>query len=180
MSKKRKYISHFPKETKKIAAEIIKEAWPAAAFGGAPLEAVVQKEGRALPKPLAKKGSLVLALSGELGAGKTIFAQGVGEYLGISRIINSPTFVIMKRYDISRESKTPKKFKGMHNFYHFDCYRINSSDEILELGWQDIISADGNLVLVEWAERIKDILPSDAVWIKMKSRNKSDREIIVE
>ena len=125
MSKKKKYNSTSPQETKKIAKEILGDFLP---FNGK---------------------SLVLALRGELGAGKTIFAQGVGEYLGISRIINSPTFVIMKRYDISRESKTPKKFKGMHNFYHFDCYRINSSDEILELGWQDIISADGNLVLVE-------------------------------
>lgn len=155
MSKKSKYNSTSPQETKKIVKEILGDLLP--------------PSGR----------SLILALSGELGAGKTIFAQGVGEYLGISRIINSPTFVIMKRYDISRESSTPKKFQGIKNFYHFDCYRINSSDEILELGWQDIIAEAGSIILIEWAELIRDIIPKSAVWIEIKNIDENTREIVV-
>lgn len=152
-----KYISHSPSETKKIAVEIVKKAW--AARGG---------------------GGVVVALSGELGAGKTTLTQGVAAYLGVTATVASPTFVLMKRYEIQEEQVASFGLKGLRNLYHFDCYRLESSQAILDLGWKEIVSTDGNLILVEWAEKIKDILPPHTIWIKMESRSENDREIIIE
>ena len=164
-----KYISHSPSETKKIAADIIKEVWPTTALGGPPGKAVDRREG-----------SLVLALAGDLGAGKTTFVQGVARFLGIEQTIASPTFILMKRYEIQEEQATSLGLGGLCNLYHFDCYRLDFSQDILDLGWKEIISTDGNLILVEWAEKIKDILPPDTVWVRMESRSENEREIVVE
>lgn len=106
--------------------------------------------------------ALVIGLSGELGSGKTQFTQGVARGLGIKRNITSPTFVIMKRYG---------------NFYHFDCYRLHSPEEIKELGWENIISNPKNIIVVEWAEKIEDIMPADAIRIKFQDLGEGKREL---
>jgi tRNA threonylcarbamoyladenosine biosynthesis protein TsaE len=85
-------------------------------------------------KSKPKKAGFVLALEGELGAGKTTFLQGFAKGLGIKEKILSPTFVIMRRYGI-RNTKY-----GILNFYHIDCYRIQKPKEILDLGVKEIIS----------------------------------------
>ena len=83
----------------------------------------------------------------------------------------------MKRYDIAQEDKNVVRFRGLRVLYHFDCYRINAPEEILELGWEAIIKKRGNLVVVEWAEIIKEIFPQEAVWIELIARGENEREL---
>jgi tRNA threonylcarbamoyladenosine biosynthesis protein TsaE len=114
-----------------------------------------------LQKP--RKIATILALQGDLGGGKTSFLQGFAKGLGIKEKILSPTFVIMKRFG---------------NFYHFDCYRINKPEEILELGFGEIISNPENIVAIEWPEKIKKLLPKNSIIIKLKFINQNKREIL--
>ena len=125
---------------------------------------------------IRQDSALVIALEGKLGAGKTRFVQGVAEYLRISRNVTSPTFVLMKKYNI------PSKvfLKQIKTLYHFDCYRINSSKEILDIGWQNIITDPSNIVLAEWAERINDILSQNTIKITIKEKSENEREIIIK
>lgn len=106
----------------------------------------------------AVKKAIVLVLSGNIGTGKTTFLQGFAKGLGIKEKITSPTFVIMKKFKIQNS-----KFV---NFYHLDCYRLNNSEEILDLGFEEVISNPENIVVVEWPENIRKIIPKDAVKIK--------------
>ena len=110
------------------------------------------------------KGALVIGLEGYLGSGKTTFIQGVAQGLGIKDKITSPTFVIMKKYGF---------------FYHIDCYRIESKD-LLELGFKEIIGQPDNIVMIEWAERVKDVLPKNTIWMKFEYLDKNKRKIIYE
>lgn len=126
-----------------------------------------QKFGREFARYLSsprKRGSsaLVLGLSGNLGGGKTTFLQGLAKGLGIKEKILSPTFVIMKRFK---------------NFYHIDCYRLKNSKDILDLGWEQIISNPKNIVAIEWPEKVKTLLPKDTILIKFKFINQDTREI---
>ena len=117
-----------------------------------------------------REGALVFALSGQLGAGKTKFVQGAAEFLGIERNVTSPTFVLMKRYGL---------LGAFNSFYHFDCYRLYSSKEVLDLGWEKIISNPKNIIFVEWAEKIKNILPSGTIYVTIKDRRENKRELEV-
>lgn len=121
---------------------------------------------------LKKKQSaaFVLALKGDLGGGKTTFLQGFARGLGIKEKILSPTFVIMKNYKLST---TNYKL-----FYHVDCYRIKSPKDISELGLKEIFSNPKNIVAIEWAEKIKAILPKNAFWLKFEFVNKNKRNIM--
>jgi len=110
----------------------------------------------------SRKSATVLALRGDLGAGKTTFLQGFAKGLGIKEKILSPTYVIIKRFD---------------NFYHIDCYRIKNEKDILELGFAEIISNPKNIVAIEWPERIKKILPKNSIKIDFKFVGKNKREI---
>ncbi|MEX0869967.1 MAG: tRNA (adenosine(37)-N6)-threonylcarbamoyltransferase complex ATPase subunit type 1 TsaE [Candidatus Spechtbacterales bacterium] len=150
---KSKYTSTSPEETKNIAKDLIKDLYT--------------KEGR--------NHALVFALEGELGAGKTNFTQGIAEFLGIERNVTSPTFVLVKKYNIADKVSGDKSAR----FYHLDCYRTQSPQEIMELDWEDVVREKDNVVIVEWAEKIKDIIPKDAVWVTMKSRGENEREIVV-
>ena len=96
----------------------------------------------------AKEGQIYL-LSGDLGTGKTAFAQGFAQGLGIEDYVNSPTFTIMQIYD-----------KGRLPLYHFDVYRIGDSSEMDELGYEEYFFGNG-VSLVEWPEMIEDILPDE-------------------
>lgn len=107
------------------------------------------EETFALAKQLgeAVEPGTVFTLTGDLGVGKTVFAQGLAEGLGITEPINSPTFTIVQVYD---EGRLP--------FYHFDVYRIGDVEEMEEIGYEDYFYGDG-VCLVEWAELIGEILP---------------------
>jgi tRNA threonylcarbamoyladenosine biosynthesis protein TsaE len=107
---------------------------------------------------IKRKNALVLALQGELGAGKTTFIQGFLKSLGVRKKITSPTFVLIKCYMLHAS-----RFR---NAYHIDCYRIKKASELLKLGLKEILENPQNIVLIEWAERIQRVLLKNAIWIK--------------
>lgn len=113
----------------------------------------------------------VVALWGELGAGKTVFARGVARGLGVAANVSSPTFVVMRVYTTT--------FSNIKNFCHIDAYRINSSRDLLDIGAQDYFRDFGTLTLVEWAEKVEDVLPSGARRIELKHLSPEKREIIL-
>ncbi len=98
----------------------------------------------------------VYTLVGDLGAGKTVFTQGFASGLGITEPVNSPTFTILQVYDTGRLV-----------LYHFDVYRIEDPDEMEEIGWEDCVYGDG-AAIVEWADRIRDILPEHCREIRIE------------
>jgi tRNA threonylcarbamoyladenosine biosynthesis protein TsaE len=118
---------------------------------------------------LPHSGALVLALKGELGAGKTTFIQGLGKTLGIKDKILSPTFVIMKRFETGN--------KRFDNLYHLDCYRLRDERDLVELGFEEILKNKNNLVVIEWPERIKKVLPADTMWLEFEHGGEDIRKI---
>ena len=120
-------------------------------------------------------GALVLALAGDLGSGKTTFARAFAEAFGVKEKVKSPTFIIF------RKSKIVPLLAGQKSkfryFYHFDVYRINSEKEILNLGWEEIISNPKNVVLVEWADKIENILPKNSIKINFRHLKGDKREM---
>lgn len=125
------------------------------------------------------KGGEILALTGELGSGKTTFVQGLARGLGIKQRINSPTFILMRQYPVSFERGPLLKLKF---FYHIDLYRLEGdlTQEINNLGLNDVWGKPENIVAIEWAEKIKEIIPKTAVWIKFKITPDEQRKIIIE
>jgi len=120
-----------------------------------------------LKKKNNQKGALVIALSGDLGTGKTTFTQAVAKHLGIKQRITSPTFVIMKKYPI--KTKT-------HKFlFHFDAYRLESCKELMGLGWKEIINSKEHLVFIEWPENVKKVIPLDAKFIYISHKENGQR-----
>lgn len=119
-----KIITHSAKETQKIADDFAK---------------VVQD-------------SAVLCLYGDLGAGKTTFVQGFAKGLGINKRLISPTFIIVRQYDLESSIK---------NFYHIDLYRVQSKDDLKELGLKEILENKHNMVAIEWAEKLGPLLPKE-------------------
>ena len=103
----------------------------------------------------AKAGD-VYCLSGDLGVGKTVFTRGFAKGLGVDEeYITSPTFTIINEYT------------GRLNLYHSDVYRIGSIEEMDDTGYEDYFFSDG-VCLIEWAEMIEEIIPPQAVWIKIE------------
>lgn len=105
------------------------------------------------------QGGEVIALEGKLGAGKTLFAQGVGMGWGSGTRLISPTFVLMRQH---------KRFQDDLLLCHIDLYRLNTAVEIEMLGLDDVLGAPDTICLVEWADRDPDILPADHLWVTMK------------
>lgn len=145
----------------------------------------MRKAGMAMAGKIAGRktqNAIAIALIGELGSGKTVFAQGFLEYFGVKKA-NSPTFVIMKKYickNLQPKTYNLKFNSSVFHLYHIDCYRIGNSRDILELGFEEIIKNPRSIVLIEWADRIKDILPRDVVWIKFFHKSKNEREIEID
>lgn len=119
----------------------------------------------------SEKGTVV-ALQGDLGAGKTAFAQAVGQHLGVKENMHSPTFVIMKVYDID--------FKRFKKLIHIDVYRLEKDSELLHLGWEELIENPENLIFIEWPENVPVLIPNDAIRISFKHANEDTREINYE
>jgi len=117
--------------------------------------------------------ALLLALTGDLGGGKTTFSQGLGKGLGVKEKILSPTFVIIRKYKI-RKKKTAFK-----NFFHIDCYRIKSPEGLFLLGFKEIISNPDNIIALEWAERVRKVLPKNILTLNFKFVDKNTRRIEV-
>ncbi|MDD5738872.1 MAG: tRNA (adenosine(37)-N6)-threonylcarbamoyltransferase complex ATPase subunit type 1 TsaE [Candidatus Pacebacteria bacterium] len=127
-----------------------------------------------LIKDSPKDKALVLALMGDLGSGKTTFTQGIAKALGILGRVASPTFVLMHRF----KNQKSKIEQSNYNFLiHIDAYRLSKPEEILELGFQEIISDPKNIVVIEWPEKIKNFLPKQTHFLKFKFINETQREI---
>lgn len=124
---------------------------------------------RALPQN-NKAHATVIGLSGDLGSGKTTFAQLFAKGLGVTERIVSPTYVIAKFYDISNNPLWNK-------FMHIDAYRIESSDEMRMLKWEAILEDPHHIVLIEWPERIGELFPKDAIMLQFKFIDQTTRAV---
>lgn len=111
----------------------------------------------------------VIALSGELGAGKTTLTQALGRILGVEENMISPTFVIMKRYKLSASN--------WNLMIHIDAYRLKDERELEILGWQEMIENPDNLILIEWPERVPNIIPKHAYNISLGHVDEKTRSI---
>jgi len=132
------------------------------------------EQTRELAKLLALeiRGGEIICLSGDLGAGKTTFTQGLLEGLGVEGPYTSPTFAIMKEY---RLQTTNYKLQTV---YHIDAYRVEEKD-ILDLGWKDFAGKENTVTIVEWAERAENVIPSGALRLDFKWLDENKREIII-
>lgn len=134
------YITKSPEETKRVAEDLASKV---------------------------KRG--IVALTGELGAGKTTFVQGFAQGLGISDKILSPTFVLI------RQHKTPKG----NMLYHIDLYRLENPSQLQSLGLEEIFLDPDNLILIEWAEKAESLLPKEAIKISLEKIDEERRIITV-
>ena len=107
----------------------------------------------------------VVAYRGDLGMGKTAFTRGLARGLGCTCRVTSPTFTIVNEYS------------GALPLFHFDMYRLDSSDELFDIGWEDYLSR-GGVCAVEWSERVEDALPDDTLWVSIARGNGENDRII--
>lgn len=124
-----------------------------------------------------RKSAVVLALSGNLGSGKTTFLQGFAKGLGIKQRIISPTFILMRQYKTGSKNQEA----GIRNFYHVDLYRLekNVERELVNLGFNEIISDPENVIAIEWADKAKGAYPKKTIWIKFENIGENKRKIII-
>jgi tRNA threonylcarbamoyladenosine biosynthesis protein TsaE len=122
--------------------------------------------GRRLAKTL--EASHIVALQGDLGTGKTHLVKGIAEAFGIERSrVHSPTFSLIHEYG------------GNPPLYHFDCYRIESVQEALEIGIEEYLYGQG-VCVIEWPERIASILPDECIWIVLKTIGRNQRQFTMK
>lgn len=114
------------------------------------------------------KGGEILALVGELGSGKTTFVQGLAQGLGIKKRVLSPTFILMRSYE------------GKMTLFHIDLYRINTIEEVEILGLEEIWSQENTVVVIEWAEKVKTILPKNTTWIYFEYKDENKRCLTIK
>lgn len=115
-------------------------------------------------------GGEIFALYGDLGAGKTKLLQGLASGLGIKDKVNSPTFNILKIYETAGATKM---------FCHIDAYRLVSGQDLLSLGVEEFFDLTNTVTAIEWADRVKEILPERAKTIRIKALSEYEREIII-
>lgn len=135
-------------------------------------------ETAALAKEIAAEVEAggVLCLYGDLGSGKTTFTQGLAKALGIERNITSPTFIIMRTYEL-RNNEQKKLNKKL---YHIDLYRLESEAEMEDIGLQDILEDPENIVVIEWAEKLGSLLPEKRTDIHFEYVDEDQRHISIE
>lgn len=138
------YISHSPKETFAIAQEFVGTL----------------------------KGGEVLALFGDLGAGKTAFVQGLAAGLGVKVQVNSPTFAIMKLYQANKGA--------IKHLCHVDAYRLNTAFELSDIGINDYSNQADTITAIEWADKVKEILPKKIITIKLVASEEKIRKITIK
>ncbi len=114
-------------------------------------------------------GRTVVLLHGSMGAGKTTLVRGIAAVLGSEDSVSSPTFAIVNEYVTSDDSSV----------FHFDMYRIERIEEAIDLGFEEYINS-GNLCLIEWAERVEELLPEDAMLVRIEALSQSERRFIIE
>uniref|UniRef100_A0A7C4M0K5 tRNA threonylcarbamoyladenosine biosynthesis protein TsaE n=1 Tax=candidate division CPR3 bacterium TaxID=2268181 RepID=A0A7C4M0K5_UNCC3 len=156
-----KFISHSKEETQKIATEFAKTL----------------------------KGGEVLCFYGNLGSGKTTFIQALAEALGVKENVTSPTYVLIKKYKtankkiITSKKVVAKNFQfpisNFQFFYHMDAYRLSDPQEALDLGLEEIWSDPNNIIAIEWADKISDILPEKRMDLCFEHIKDDERKITV-
>jgi tRNA threonylcarbamoyladenosine biosynthesis protein TsaE len=116
------------------------------------------------------KGGEIIALIGDLGAGKTTFVQGLAEGIGIKEEILSPTFILMRQYELTSKY-----------FYHVDLYRLeeNLEEEMKKIGIIDLWGKPENIFVIEWADKARDIIPESAIWVNIEKEENDGRKITV-
>ena len=127
--------------------------------------------------PASGKSAMTVVLRGELGAGKTTFSQGFAKGIGILEKIKSPTFVILKRYPLSKVKRQMSNVKCFKYFYHIDCYRLKNEKDAIMLGLPEIFKNSENLLLIEWPERIKKALPKKIITVKFSHIDETTRKV---
>lgn len=135
-----------------------------------------KKLGRLLAQEL--RGGEVVCLFGELGAGKTTFTQGLLEGLKVEKPYTSPTFIVMKEYKVKNNRGKGINKKEIDAVYHFDAYRVGIED-ILNLGWEEITTNEKNICVIEWADKLKKIIPSKSLWVSFEWLDEEKRKIII-
>lgn len=135
-----------------------------------------EQETRKLAIEIASrlKGGEVLALSGELGSGKTTFVKGLAEYFNIEDQVSSPTFTLIQEHGID-EAKYP-----LFSLVHIDCYRLENEKDLIDIGIEDYLSNPDSVVIIEWAEKVKAIIPEKAIWVKFVHGRSADERIITK
>lgn len=141
------HITETPKATEKLGEEVAK------LISGS--------------KFVVRSRAAAVCLYGELGSGKTVFARGFGRGLGLKQRILSPTFLLMRIYPIEQGG----------NLHHLDLYRVNSVQEIKDLGIEEALENEKNIILVEWAERLRELLPKERIDIKFRVMGDRKHEI---
>lgn len=126
------------------------------------------KIAKKIASSFLQKGG-VIALSGQLGAGKTTFTQGFAKSLGIKDRIISPTFVLIRQHQIPNQKRT---------LYHIDLYRLEDYKNIEELGIKELLNTKEDIVIIEWAEKIKKHLADTTTIINITNISKNKREIL--
>jgi tRNA threonylcarbamoyladenosine biosynthesis protein TsaE len=119
------------------------------------------------------KAGDVVALSGELGAGKTTLVQMLAKEFGIKETVQSPSFNIFKIYPVQSRHTS-----GVKNFCHVDLYRLKEFDE--NIGFEEYILSQDSICFIEWAEKIKKSLPKNTIWVKIEIKEGDKREIEIK
>ena len=114
----------------------------------------------------------IVTFSGDLGAGKTTFVRAIARSFGIEESVTSPTFVIEKVY-----APAQGPFKRL---IHIDAYRLTGPHELEVLGWKELVDDAGNLILLEWPERVEGAIPSDAIRLHLAWVDENSREITIQ
>lgn len=134
---------------------------------------------RATIKNIELNGPIVIALQGDLGAGKTTFIQGFMKGLGSKKRVVSPTFVLMKRHKLSGvPGIAGSRHKKFSNVFHIDAYRLKKPEQFEVLGMNEILSDPRNVVLIEWPEQAKEFIPKNALWLKFEYGKKENERTI--
>lgn len=139
----KEYITNNAEETSKVAAEIAKTL----------------------------RGGEILALSGNLGAGKTVFVKALAKALGIEDTVTSPTFVLMKVYDAD--------YQDIKKFVHADCYRLEGKEDLSDIGLGDYLTLNNTVVVIEWADKLLN-LPEHTINIKIDYIEEDKRKIVID
>jgi tRNA threonylcarbamoyladenosine biosynthesis protein TsaE len=142
------YVSKSPEETKTIAQSFMKE--------------LLEK---------TEKGPIIVELLGDLGAGKTTFMHGVGEFFSITKPLSSPTFVIQKNYSLDHTT-----FK---NLVHIDAYRIETEKELATLKWGEYSNNKENIIFIEWSKNMKDGLGNTSARVSFEHIDDTTRTITI-
>jgi tRNA threonylcarbamoyladenosine biosynthesis protein TsaE len=128
-------------------------------------EAETEKLGEQFSAPLPD--GTVVAMYGELGAGKTAFVRGMARGMGLNCRVSSPTFTIANEY------------AGERTLIHFDMYRLGSSDELFDIGWEDYLNR-GAVCAVEWSEKVEDAFFGDEITVRFEKLSDTSREITID